>query len=347
MAGGNGVESFRVSNLSEPAGLPGVSELSSRRRALACQKFYSSRLDEVDVVPVVGECFEAALSLTQLGPIRIVRMGFGGGSIQRTVRHVGRPSQRQYTLLLQVRGRATLEHYGEQCLLREGDLALCDSAAPHVYRLVERAELLMLRIDADLLKAHLPSPEIYCGQRLAAQCGVTHAVTSLIRSLCEQLESGNKPGFPDRIARNLLDMVATAYAIAFSLPERDAPPAQTSSYAKVRLFIEQHLRDPSLSPSSVARDLKLSSRYVRMMFAANKDSASAYILRRRLEECERQLGDPAWRDRSIMEIAFAWGFNSAPHFARSFRDRFGDSPRGYRRLRMGGCSPPEQVSGQA
>jgi len=324
--------------------------------ALARQKIYSSRLDEVDVVPVTGECFKAALSLTQLGPIRIVRMGFGAGSIQRTVRHVDRPAQRQYTLLLQVRGSATLEHHGEQCLLREGDLALCDSAAPHVYRLVDRAELLMLRISADVLNVHLPSPETYCGRRLAAHCGVNDAVTSLIRCLCEQLESGNKPGFPERVARNLLDMVATAYAIAFSLPDRDAPHAQTSSYAKVRLFIEQHLRDPSLSPSSVAHHLKLSTRYIRMMFAANNESASAYILRRRLEECERQLGDPAWRDRSIMEIAFAWGFNSAPHFARSFRERFGNSPRSYRRLQVqqrqgrdgtAGCSPLAQVSGQA
>ncbi len=57
---------------------------------------------------------------------------------------------------------------------------------------------------------------------------------------------------------------------------------------------------------------------------------STYILRRRLEECARQLADPRWRGHSISDIAFGWGFNSAPHFSRSFRELYGTSPRDYR-----------------
>jgi AraC family transcriptional regulator, positive regulator of tynA and feaB len=99
---------------------------------------------------------------------------------------------------------------------------------------------------------------------------------------------------------------------------------------KVKLFIEEHLRDPDLSPSLIARKLQLSDRYLRMIFAVSDESPSAYILRRRLEECARQLRDPRWRSHSITDIAFSWGFNSAPHFARSFRTRFASSPRDYR-----------------
>ncbi len=79
-----------------------------------------------------------------------------------------------------------------------------------------------------------------------------------------------------------------------------------------------------------AQGLKLSSRYLRMIFATSGETVSAYILRRRLEESGRQMADPQWRGRSIAEIAFGWGFNSAPHFTRSFRDRYGLSPRQYR-----------------
>ena len=115
-------------------------------------------------------------------------------------------------------------------------------------------------------------------------------------------------------------------------------------------------RSNALRPSSVAEGLHVSSRYVRMIFAVSSETASAYILRRRLEECARQMADPRWQGHSITEIAFAWGFNSAPHFARSFRERFGNSPRSYRRLQVqqrqgrdgtAGCSPLAQVSGQA
>ena len=48
------------------------------------------------------------------------------------------------------------------------------------------------------------------------------------------------------------------------------------------------------------------------------------------------IADPAWRGHSMTEIAFGWGFNSAPHFTRTFRDRFGIPPREYRRLKLEG-----------
>ena len=113
-----------------------------------------------------------------------------------------------------------------------------------------------------------------------------------------------------------------------------ASPIVNGRQAKVKLYIEQHLRDPQLSPRSIAEHLQLSSRYLRMIFATTNEPASAYILRRRLEECARQIGDARWRGHSITEIAFAWGFNSAPHFTRSFRDRYGVSPRHYRRTQL-------------
>jgi AraC family transcriptional activator of tynA and feaB len=72
-----------------------------------------------------------------------------------------------------------------------------------------------------------------------------------------------------------------------------------------------------------------------MIFAASKESVSTYILRRRLEECARQLADPRWRGHSISDVAFGWGFNSAPHFSRSFRDLYRTSPREYRLRHIG------------
>src|SRR5690606_23432267 len=105
--------------------------------------------------------------------------------------------------------------------------------------------------------------------------------------------------------------------------------------ARARLFIEQNLSDPDLGPHTIARSLKVSARYLRMIFAREGECISSYVLRRRLEETARQLADPRWRGRSICEIAFQWGFNSAPHFSRSFRSHFGMSPREYRALHAG------------
>jgi AraC-like DNA-binding protein len=56
---------------------------------------------------------------------------------------------------------------------------------------------------------------------------------------------------------------------------------------------------------------------------------SAYILERRLARAAERLG--AAHEASITEIAFELGFNDSAYFARAFRQRFGVSPREWRR----------------
>jgi AraC-like DNA-binding protein len=70
-----------------------------------------------------------------------------------------------------------------------------------------------------------------------------------------------------------------------------------------------------------------------MVFAAEHESISDYILRRRLEECAVQLGNVLWTGRSITEIAFDWGFSSMAHFTRAFKERFAVTPSEYKRTR--------------
>jgi AraC family transcriptional regulator, positive regulator of tynA and feaB len=52
------------------------------------------------------------------------------------------------------------------------------------------------------------------------------------------------------------------------------------------------------------------------------------VLERRLLRCAKDLG--AAVDVRISDVAFRWGFGDISHFNRSFRQRFGFSPREYR-----------------
>ena len=327
------METFRAS------GLPG------RTRVAAWNALYSSRLDKVEVTPADHETFDAELPLGTLGPMRVARITCGRSSIARTPRHIVHAPGRVFSFILQARGRGVFAQYGHEAVLQEGDLTLCDSAAPHSYHVDDRSEVMMLRVPANLLKERLPSPEQFCGRHLSSNEGLTCTVGAVMTSICTQLERGLSPCFQNSLARHVLDLLATSYTIAFD-SLTTASSVVSGRHAKVKLHIEQHLRDPELSPCTVAQGLKLSSRYLRMIFATSGETVSAYILRRRLEECARQMTDPQWRGRSIAEIAFGWGFNSAPHFTRSFRDRYGVSPRHYR-FRQPALQPlPEPVTRQ-
>lgn len=305
-----------------------AASLPGRNRAVSWNELCATRLGRSDFEPRDPD-FDAELRITRLGAMSIACLSCSPGTLDRSSRHIGEAPLRTWSLVLQLRGRSDLSHYGHQSTLEAGDLVLMDNAAPYTFRLNEAATLLMLRVPSSVLKEHLPSPESVCGRRLPGSCGLASAAARLAASLCSDDENWLPNEFQERVARHLLDLLATAYAMAFDTTST-ASSVIAGRHAKVRLHIEQHLRDPTLSPASIATSLKLSSRYLRMIFASRQETVSGYILRRRLEECARQIGDPRWRGHSISEIAFAWGFNSASHFTRSFRERYGQSPRRWR-----------------
>ena len=320
MGGGEDVQTHKVSSL------PG------RRTATVWNELYSSCVEKADCRLADQDRFEGEISLGDLGPIRVLRLSCDRGAIDRTQQHIAASGAKTYSFILVTRADAVFSHYGHQTDLGVGDFTLCDNAAPSCLAPNDRCEVVILRIPAKILKEHLPSPEYFCGRRLSASEGLTRTAAAVTRSLCDQLKAGLSSEFQERIARHLLDVIATSYAIAFD-SQMNASSNVSGRHAKVKLYIEQHLRDPELSPCTIAGALKLSPRYLRMIFASGAETVSAYILRRRLEECARQMADTSWSGHSITEIAFAWGFNSAPHFTRSFRDRYEVAPREYRRLR--------------
>jgi AraC family transcriptional activator of tynA and feaB len=279
-----------------------------------------------------------SMTCAMLGPLSLVRLEMGAGAIHRTAEHFGAHAEQAYTFLLQLSGTATFSHYGHDATLGPGDFSLCNNSVPYSYASDSPTDVLLIRTGAGTIREHLPSPDQFCGRHLRAEDGLAESAAQLCRSVFDQLAHGLPEAVHNRIARNLLDAVATAFAITFD-ELITSSAVLTGRHARVRLFIEENLRDPELSPGLIASRLKLSSRYLRMIFAAGNETTSAYVLRRRLEECARQMADPASAHLTITDIAFGWGFNSAPHFARSFRERFGQAPRVFRREKLAGAGP--------
>lgn len=302
-------------------------------RVAAWNRSFAARIAAMDFSCVRAERFAATLSDSDLGPLRIARLMSTQTIVERGAVQLAARSEPAYLILIQLMGVSEVGHYGHVVTLAPGDMILCDAAAPLRLTFDDAVETLLLRIPAATLKAHLPSPECFCGRALRTSEGVTATVATMAVSLFDHLEAGLSLHYQERVARHLLDVIATAYALAFHTPELHSSIV-SGRCATVKLYIEQHLRDPDLSPCSIAARLKLSPRYLRMVFAGENETVSAYILRRRLEQCARQIADPAWRGHSMTEIAFGWGFNSAPHFTRTFRDRFAMPPRDYRRLKL-------------
>ncbi len=99
---------------------------------------------------------------------------------------------------------------------------------------------------------------------------------------------------------------------------------------RVHAVAQRYLHEPGLNVESVARLAGVSVRRVHALYADSSSSLMRWIWNERLDRCHRALADANLAHRSVSEIAFEHGFNSAAHFSRAFRARFGMTPRQHR-----------------
>jgi AraC-like DNA-binding protein len=308
------------------AGLPS----SGAGRMAAWNALYATQMSRVGFTPADQSQFDAELRIGLLGPVKLARLSVETCSVERSYSDIRGSSPRMYNFLLQAKGNSTFYHCGHEAHLTEGDFVLCDTGMPHYWLTKERSTTIMVRVEPEVLREYLPTPEQFCGVQLGRAVGLTDTVGAMVQSLTDQIEAGSCVGYERRIANYLLEMISMSYTVGFDTASNGSA-VHWQRRNHVLRYIEDHLRDPELSPASVAAGLRLSPRYLRRIFSVSGERISAYILRRRLEECAQQMRKQAWNGHTLTEIAFSWGFNSAAHFTRSFHEQYGMAPRDYRR----------------
>lgn len=302
--------------------------LPTNGRTAAWNALYASRMSQVEFTPADKQGFGAELSIGTLGPVKLAKLTMDCYSVERSKDHINDSRPRIYSLLLQAKGSSVIHHCGHESNLNEGDFVLVDTGLPHFFDTKDFSVTIMVRVPPPLLREYLPTPEQFSGLRLGHAIGLAGTLGAMVESLSERVGNGISPDHEDRVARHLLDMISMSYTAGFDLSGESAVLWRRRN--DIISFIEDNLRDPELSSASIATSLNLSPRYLRAVFSVSGEKISAFILRRRLEECARQMKNPAWNGHTLTEIAFSWGFNSAAHFTRCFRDKFGMAPREYR-----------------
>lgn len=302
-------------------------------RAAAWGEIYATKMSQCEFTPGGHGGFDAELRIGQLGPVKLARLSLDRCSVERKQSHIARNSPRLFNFLLQADGASTFYHCGQESELEAGDFVLCDTGLPHYFVTNEHSVTVMVRVPGEVLRTYLPTPEQFCGRRLGKATGVTGTAAAMVRELSSGLGGDIEAGYEERVARYLLEMIAMSYTMGVETVDEASAIAWQRRKGVIQ-YIEDNLRDPDLSPASIAAGLRISPRYLRTVFAPGGEKMSGYILRRRLEECARQMANPAWGVHTLTEIAFSWGFNSAAHFTRTFHEKYGVPPREYRRLRL-------------
>ena len=130
----------------------------------------------------------------------------------------------------------------------------------------------------------------------------------------------------EAVMRNLCGLVALACRVSDEGAEPGQDSVRAAQLAAIKHYVDLHLSDGALTPTGAATALGISSRQIHRLFESSGNTFARYVLRQRLLRCRDTIAGATGTGRSVIDIAFGWGFNSMATFYRAFTSEFGGPP---------------------
>ena len=249
-----------------------------------------------------------------------------GGAV-RTTAHARRTATEMCKIDLPVDGGGLVEQDGRQAVLRPGDFALVDLSRPARWAMSPRRVIAVV-FPVALLPVRAEDLRRLAAVAVPGDRGAGALVSPLATRLVEHLDEYG-PAEATRLGGAVLDLIGAA--LCSRLDEKMPQQAGQRALALlVSAYIDDHLGDPDLSPATVAAANHLSVRTLYRLFEARRTTVTAWIRRRRLERCRRDLADPLLYGRPVSAVGARWGLPNPSHFSRVFRAEYGLPPAAYR-----------------
>ncbi|MEU6409917.1 helix-turn-helix domain-containing protein [Microbispora sp. NPDC046933] len=263
----------------------------------------------------------ARQSNIRLGDVRLADIAGNAHVIERTPQMARSAPKDSVFASLLLRGEAVFLHENGCVSASAGELLVYDTRKPYLFGFSSSMRQILVDIPHDLFDeacrpGGVPVPMLF-GR------GGTHegALMSSLRSLLGDVVAMRGGDGPEETQRAVLGLIRL---LTLERSGGSAPSAAQLVIAKEH--IERHLHDPRLNAAEVARVLGISVRQLARIFEAAGTTPARYILERRLQRANAELGEPRAGETRIADVAYRWGFSSQAHFARVFRNRFGHTP---------------------
>ena len=259
-------------------------------------------------------------SVWNLGALIISDNRFGSRFQRRSPRNIRSDQVDHYRLVLQTGGQLHLDADGRRERLSAGRLFLTDLARPETYA-TEGGSNIVLFVPRELLDEALPRPLDLHGIALTGRCATL--LSDQLRSLVADMASLTAREVPG-LNQAIVHLLAASLAASAQTLEHARPAMEVTLLRQACRYIDFHLTELDLSAERLCGFFKVSRATLYRLFEPY-GGVARYIKERRLLRVHALLAASTQRQH-LGRLAEDYGFRTATHFSRGFRQQFGYSP---------------------
>jgi AraC-like DNA-binding protein len=300
-----------------------TSAFSANDRTEAFREDFGRAILRIDIEPYKGKTFECEMKLQHM-PGLAMASGFAS---PMHCRHTADLIDNDDLVLVFIEGNdATLEQHGRMTEIPAGRVVLTANGEPAAMASPKRTNLVNLRLSRERLAPHLAN----IGHLFHAPLLRDGPALRLLKSYMQMLNHDAElkdACLEQTIATHLYDLTALALgATPDAAVQAKMRGVRAARLQAIKTDILDGLTRSDLTVDMMAGRHKISTSYIRQLFADEGATFRDYVLDQRLARAYRILTSPQRDWLTISQIAFDCGFSDLSYFNRRFRQRYGATP---------------------
>ncbi|MGO4103487.1 helix-turn-helix domain-containing protein [Leifsonia sp. YAF41] len=269
--------------------------------------------------------FRGVLRSVSVGDVHISEVSAARHSVERTPELIARGGVGDsFKISLQLKGTGLLIQDNREAVLRPGDLAVYDTHRPYSLVFDEAYRSMVIMFPKHLVNLPADAVGQLTAVRMSGSDGIGAIIVPFLAQLVENFDQLNG-STGAQLSQSALDLVSTMFSRELAIDRGPTTPHQ-ALMQRIRTYIDDNLASVDLDPAQIAAAHFISTRHLHGLFHENGCTVSSLIRSRRLQQCHRDLLNPALADRPVAAIAARWGFVDAAHFSRVFKAAHGLPP---------------------
>lgn len=286
---------------------------------------FALRVAHVDVNTPDKNAFSADIHVLPLPNLTISKTTVAPCSLTRTPSLL-RDGDDGLVFILCLEGEADIRFGEDHVHLKPGNGTLVANHRIGGFFSTAKATTCSIRIDRDLASQFAPSLD----DVLVRETRQGDPSLNILRAyLTPLLDAGGLSASMTTLADNQIrELLAHIVNPAGDLARSGAYGGiKAARLQAVLQDIALRIADPGLSAAAVGHRLGFSERYVQLLLEGAGFSFSGYVRELRLDRARQMLRDPLLAGKRVIDICELAGFSDLSYFNRTFRARFGQTPK--------------------